>query len=157
MPGAWTGQERNSVHFSEYGSANCLGKRRQERVISRSTKLSSSDELKSTFYKFRQRETRVFKSLFVYACLFVWNVSINISKLHIKSSAGHFECRATGLFALMRYWNCPCTFYWWSIRTIGAPIESLEFQICNTLLHWRPNVSCRNLERLKPTFRGTAE
>ena len=103
MPGAWTGQEGNSVYFSEYGSANCLGKRRQERVISRSTKLSSSDELKSTFYKFRQRETRVFKSLFVYACLFVWNVSINISNLHIKSSAGHFECRATGLFALMRY------------------------------------------------------
>ena len=105
MPGAWLvhGLDIKEIVIIEYGSANCLGKRRQERVISRSTKLSSSDDLKSTFYKFRQRETRVFKSLFVYACLFVWNVSINISNLHIKSSAGHFECRATGLFALMRF------------------------------------------------------
>ena len=42
------------------------------------------------------------------------------------------------------------------MRTICALIESLEFQICNTLLHWRPYVSCRSLERLKPTFRGIA-
>ena len=40
----WTGHEGNSDHFREYGSANCLEKRRQEGVISRLTKLSSSNE-----------------------------------------------------------------------------------------------------------------
>ena len=55
MPGARTGHERNSDHFREYGSANCLGKRRQEGAISRWTKLSSSGKLKSNFYKFKER------------------------------------------------------------------------------------------------------
>ena len=50
----------------------------------------------------------------------------------------------------------PCDLKTVKALYIGAQFELrfVEFQICNTLPNWWPFVSCKFLERLKPSFSG---